>query len=1065
MSAAAGRPNFFILLELDPDAPWDKDVYKRQLDAKRNKWSAMSNGVGPTKIEGTRNRELLSDIQRVMENESLREREAEDAKRLRRAAQSEQQDRLTAILKVAEAKGYVLDSEIAAWRRELLPDLSEAQIRAKITVPVLATPKPPKSSAAGLSTTVATEIRTQLAALADPDIDSLYTFLTVYTAEAKHATVSKSSTCAELKAAADAVYGWTQNQANKTGKVTAAAKLAGLAASNLGSDAQRALYDFTLARVPLQDLLGFYAKVCKDSGIITRKQVDSFVADAKKLGLSAEEAQAELAAMAEHEKLKLIPASDEPAIQRCYVCDAPNDPSNLNCTVCGKPIWVDCPNGDATHLPATTQFCSVCRLEIGARYRIADELDACEKYIRNADWDLADRKLTWARAVWKVRHPDDLVRRMDTLDQQIKPERERINREREVQRQREEDARRQEHERLEAERAARDAAVTAIEASLHSRRLYEARRLLAEAPRATGEHPDYGTKRDGLKSIVDAGIAKAERQVKLAREAHERGDDDEAVRQCYEALAVCDDCQAARDLLARLPVSPPRNVRIEAVGTELVKVTWEASTDPGVDGYTVAYKVGSAPANAEDGRMVAIRLPNAVSAEDRHAERGVVLRYGVFARAQGRAASRPTPSQPGAILLAAPIEDLCCDVTPKEVHLSWRSPSPHLRAIHVRRAQGDPPQSITDGEPLRDVAPTGVTDREVQAGTRYGYAVFAEYTGITGGPVWSAPATIRATPQTPPAPVSDLRADNQTDMVAYAKVLLTCTRTRPSAGEVTILKANGAEFALRPRMPWAALAASGSMLSAGKLPAEDAAGHRVTYTAKDTWLAPGVCTYVPVVRLDDMGYLGKPLRHVCVNEVADLSRTYDSVKVRLRWRWPQACERVEVLHHASRWPTSGANLSPISIARGGAAPGTYGSYDVQHEGKTEAFFVVTAYASVSGGELASAGKRCRIAMGKKPQLDISVVTRFGRSRGVKLSLQGSQVAPALVLVMNRERPPADALDGEALYWQESTQWLHGEITPKMTGDPLPSGAYIRVFLTDDGEREAIEVPTTPLKVL
>src|SRR5438477_2271596 len=93
---AEARPNFFLLLELDPDVPWDHALFEGVLAKKRNQWNRESGGIGKVALDAKANRGYISDIRRVMENDTLRAREAATARRERVSKQqATQQARYT----------------------------------------------------------------------------------------------------------------------------------------------------------------------------------------------------------------------------------------------------------------------------------------------------------------------------------------------------------------------------------------------------------------------------------------------------------------------------------------------------------------------------------------------------------------------------------------------------------------------------------------------------------------------------------------------------------------------------------------------------------------------------------------------------------------------------------------------------------------------------------------------------------------------------------------------------------------------------------------------------------
>jgi hypothetical protein len=77
------RPNFYILLDLDPYAEWDADVFADALKAKQSQWTSASMGIGPQSLVAHRNRDLIPTIRRIMNDPQKRSEEAQKARILR----------------------------------------------------------------------------------------------------------------------------------------------------------------------------------------------------------------------------------------------------------------------------------------------------------------------------------------------------------------------------------------------------------------------------------------------------------------------------------------------------------------------------------------------------------------------------------------------------------------------------------------------------------------------------------------------------------------------------------------------------------------------------------------------------------------------------------------------------------------------------------------------------------------------------------------------------------------------------------------------------------------------
>ena len=76
------RPNFFLLLELNPDETWDQALFESALQEKTRQWNRDSMGIAKKALPAQASRALLPQIHQVMENRTLRKKEASEARKL-----------------------------------------------------------------------------------------------------------------------------------------------------------------------------------------------------------------------------------------------------------------------------------------------------------------------------------------------------------------------------------------------------------------------------------------------------------------------------------------------------------------------------------------------------------------------------------------------------------------------------------------------------------------------------------------------------------------------------------------------------------------------------------------------------------------------------------------------------------------------------------------------------------------------------------------------------------------------------------------------------------------------
>ena len=120
--------NCFILLELNCSET-DLATIEAAIHKKRMEWSNRAT-LGPNPLEAKRNLELIRDIELVMKDPVKRAEEAVRCGEIREKAEEIALEEVEPYLAVMEAKGYVLEAELADLVTEFQGWLKEDQIRA-----------------------------------------------------------------------------------------------------------------------------------------------------------------------------------------------------------------------------------------------------------------------------------------------------------------------------------------------------------------------------------------------------------------------------------------------------------------------------------------------------------------------------------------------------------------------------------------------------------------------------------------------------------------------------------------------------------------------------------------------------------------------------------------------------------------------------------------------------------------------------------------------------------------------------------------------------------------------
>jgi len=311
--------NFFLILDLDPQAPWDPEIFAQRLRAKQNQWSRESTGFTKKAQIAKRNLEQLGEIKRVMENPQERELQASAA--LAECAEQSQARKETFAhrLHLAEEKGFLEPAEVTGLTDEFKDVYSARQIQAQITVDVRAC-DPPSSDEQDphLELQRLQELNDHLAVVGKKD---LYDLLHL------PATAATS----DLHAAADRLYGEMLHRQPKNALVSSTTILSGYARLLFQSEHARHGYDQSLSTQALGLLLQDLEDALKHTSkkLVYARQIEDFVSRARQIGWEAPAALQQLQGYArqhgwqlqsgrapeesEQSTISIAPVSREPA--------------------------------------------------------------------------------------------------------------------------------------------------------------------------------------------------------------------------------------------------------------------------------------------------------------------------------------------------------------------------------------------------------------------------------------------------------------------------------------------------------------------------------------------------------------------------------------------------------------------------------------------------------------------------------------------------------------------------------------------------------------------------------
>lgn len=274
----------------------------------------------------------------------------------------------------------------------------------------------------------------------------------------------------------------------------------------------------------------------------------------------------------------------------------------------------------------------------------------------------------------------------------------------------------------------------AIERDLAEHRLYGAIDRLARIGRAAVDVTGPAGTSASVR-LADLAGRKAAVQAQLASA---RGlPDDQKEAALHRILAVAADCPEAIDMLARLPLAPPAQLR-SAVAADAVLLNWDAPAVPGPVTYKVTRLTSAPDGTQPDSRVLG--TTSSTEFEDAGVPGGVMVAHEVTA-VSGRRTSATVRTRPA--LMTRDVVRLSARADAAGVTLTWSLPISFGNVVVERTADPrsglslPPRRALAQGQSWTDVSPT--------PGVEFTYDVHAEYRDARGAMVRTAGATVRAT--------------------------------------------------------------------------------------------------------------------------------------------------------------------------------------------------------------------------------------------------------------------------------------------------------------------------------
>ncbi|GHO86340.1 zinc ribbon domain-containing protein [Dictyobacter formicarum] len=729
MSTTNATTNFYLLLQLDPDAPWNEADFELRVQTKRKEWSRKSSGVGRTALEAKKSMEQLKGADAFKSNPVERERQAQEARLERVSAKKAEQAQLRESLEFTFARGYIVQSELDTLIKEA-KTLTEKEIRDLLTVPVV--PKAPAPTA---------NVGTKVQPLEESQLKKINEQLQMLGMETLYQVLGLDQTVSEdkLLQAATALYNDMVRRGTSM-DVGAKKDLAGQAKSIFSSPDKRCSYDESIRLRSLEAILKQLSDSMIRSGekTMTLGQTEVFLKKTREAGWADEVALERLREMAQRRNWFVqVPPLDIQAkkLVRCGHCNSMNEPGSKFCAHCHTELLTSCPNCGADVRPDAIG-CNSCGFATGNRFYV-DELLA--KFPFERDYVEAGRLLDEVAALWSPAKPDARVQKLQEYRTTLQH---RAKEQQTIQQQ--------------------------LDQLLEQKHLFKAQEFLA-AKREKISNPQHYQQR------ISDTIAQARNLLNKAQGVQDR----ETKSNLYRtALQLCSDYREARELLKALPPVPASQLQASVSGT-LVSLSWQHSPTQGVN-YKIVRQAHSQPTGLTDGELLA--TVNANSYDDTRSEIGVPLYYAIFTGYEDVTAPQPTLlNKP--IFLLQDVQNEASEVHNNQVILKW-TPPPNVRNVVIVRKEGLAPRSIDDGLRLTTSASTSLVDRDILNEHTYYYGIYSQFNN-QGKTLISAGKVVKARPEAPPAVINELTISNEKLAQGYRVQL---TWPQPDKGKVIILK-------------------------------------------------------------------------------------------------------------------------------------------------------------------------------------------------------------------------------------------------------------------------------------
>ncbi|MBO3459015.1 zinc ribbon domain-containing protein [Aetokthonos hydrillicola Thurmond2011] len=966
------RPNFFILLDIDPTQPWSDFSFQEKLDLKRAEWTKKAkNPKNRLKYESY-NR-LVPQIKAVMGDVEQRKKEAAAAIQQQSLAQQKCLEEFQNELKLIAVKGYITDDEVSYLTKQYSDKITPQEISNELRKQGIQIQTKVAEAEDFLDFSEMERIKENLEKLAKKD---LYDFL----------GASTSSRTSDLRLRAEQIYKQNLAKADKSPEVTASSELAGDAKKNFKDEPTRSRYDRSLARDKFEVVLGDKVKKIVDISsqkVIRAQQFQHLLEIARSENLDIDQATEFIRDRA----VKMRAAVEllaQPEVKQKLLCTNPacrtvNDSSHNACSNCGTPLKIACPSCGKVS-PTEYRACPSCSFPIGNAFNVRSLIADSQQAIALKDYDNAASSLKLANQEWSTIPPrpinDELTTQINQLLQQVENYQQQKN-----------------------------SLLSQLSHAIDEHCFYQARTIFRQLETEFGMSELNSDKRfaiaRGYRHKIDAAIREAETALVKARDIETRGGD--AVELYQNILWKCKDCKQALVSLAKIPPASPTELTAQ-VGHKVVRLQWKNSPTKNVH-YTIVRKYGSAPISSHDGEQLDT-IAHTIY-QDINPTIGIPIYYAVYANRQSvLSTTAALLNKP--VLITEDVANVVTQIADKQITLTWEVPQYASDVLVFSSTEHQP--SLNNGHRVQVINKSRIVEQNLQNGKVYYYTIYTLFKNDEDKPVYSQGVSVLAIPEEPPSVIENLQIEAES---SSSQKQVRLSWQTPRKGEVAILLSNTLPiFNKSNALPQSSISNYGKLF--------------LTTNKSNEVLVPKLETeivyFTPITLFNNMAYVGKTVEYVNIEDVRDLRCQKQRDELQLQWNWGPNCQQVIVAYSHKNFPSPESSSNVVRANLTKIQYDLLGYYPIKNLAPRDYYIVVYSVIIRNGQTIIASGlsthARCLVNLTSDINIQYSIKRRwklFGKNKlTLEIKVVGKGEMPELLLVCKPHGIPLKKDDGDII---------------------------------------------------